>query len=73
MRGRTRAGLMPGMSVLGGAAAGLSYEGALRDAVAREDRARWQDEAAPRRVPKPQTQRPRREAPPAQAARQLAQ
>ena len=66
---------MPGMSVLGGAAAGLSYEGALRDAVACDERAaaRWRDDGLPRRVPAPQTQRPRREAPPAQAARQRAQ
>jgi hypothetical protein len=31
---------MPGVSVLGGAAAGLSYEGVLRDAMAREQRDR---------------------------------
>ncbi len=30
----------PGTSILGGAAGGLSYEGALRDAVAREQAAR---------------------------------
>jgi len=36
--------LQPGTSRLGGAAAGLSYEGALRDALAR-------DEAPPQRRP----------------------
>lgn len=35
MRERTRPGLMPGVSVLGGAGAGFSYEAALRDALAR--------------------------------------
>jgi len=46
----------PGTSVLGGAAAGLSYEGCLRDAMAREER-RWQrEEGRTRRVPPPQSQ-----------------
>lgn len=35
MRETTRPGLMPGVSVLGGAGAGFSYEAALRDALAR--------------------------------------
>ena len=35
MRESTRPGLMPGVSVLGGAGAGFSYEAALRDALAR--------------------------------------
>jgi hypothetical protein len=49
-----------GTSILGGAAGGLSYEGALRDAVAREAAARRREAGQHRRVPAPQTQ-PRRD------------
>ena len=49
-----------GNSILGGAAGGLSYEGALRDAVAREAAARRREAGQRRPVPAPQTQ-PRRE------------
>lgn len=45
MREGTRPGLMPGMSVLGGAASGFSYEGALRDALARRSQAARQQGA----------------------------
>ncbi|HYZ30872.1 MAG TPA: hypothetical protein VE684_01165 [Crenalkalicoccus sp.] len=54
--------LPPGASILGGAAAGLSYEGAMRDAVAREERQRRQEAGRQRGVPVPQQQQaPRRE------------
>lgn len=56
--GSGRGGFVPGASVLGGAAAGLSYEGAVRDAMAREERSRRRAEAASRRMPPPQSQRP---------------
>ena len=53
-----------GTSILGGAACGLTYEGALRDAVAREDAARRREAGRSRRVAPPQTQRePRPERP----------
>jgi type IV secretory pathway TrbL component len=45
-----------GTSILGGAAGGLSYEGALRDAVAREDIARRREAGRNRRVAAPQNQ-----------------
>ncbi|TCZ63690.1 hypothetical protein [Roseicella aquatilis] len=38
-----RRAFVPGASVLGGAAGGLSYEGMMRDAVAAEERARRQE------------------------------
>lgn len=46
----------PGTSVLGGAAAGLTYEGCLRDALAREERAGRQQAGQRRPVPAPQQQ-----------------
>jgi hypothetical protein len=49
-------GLVPGASILGGAAAGLTYDGALRDAVAREDIARRRERGRLRPVAPPQTQ-----------------
>jgi hypothetical protein len=49
-----------GTSILGGAASGLSYEGALRDAMARDDLSRRREAGRLRHVPAPQTQ-PRRE------------
>jgi hypothetical protein len=45
-----------GTSILGGAAGGLSYEGALRDAVAREDIARRREMGRNRRLAAPQNQ-----------------
>ncbi|MBL6456698.1 hypothetical protein JMJ55_15285 [Belnapia sp. T6] len=53
----------PGTSVLGGAAAGLTYDGALRDAYAREEVARRREAGRSRRVPAPQTQRQERAVP----------
>jgi hypothetical protein len=59
-----RVAFAPGASILGGAAAGLSYEGAVRDAVAREDLARRRQDAALRATPPPPLpQQRRREAP----------
>ena len=55
MRERTRPGLLPGVSVLGGAAAGFSYEAALRDAMARRT-AHGQPRARPGDMPPQQTQ-----------------
>jgi hypothetical protein len=52
--GTRRFGL--GTSILGGAAGGLSYEGALRDAVAREAAAQRREAGRLRRVSAPQTQ-----------------
>ncbi|MBX6741826.1 MAG: hypothetical protein QJR07_18060 [Acetobacteraceae bacterium] len=46
-----------GRSLLGGAASGLSYEGALRDAIAREER-EWRRQAARAREAPPRP-RPR--------------
>lgn len=46
-----------GTSVLGGAACGLTYEGALRDAIARDDQSRRREAGRRRDVPAPQTQR----------------
>jgi hypothetical protein len=46
----------PGSSVLGGAAGGLSYEGALRDAMALEDRDRRRDAGRHRGMPQRQVQ-----------------
>jgi hypothetical protein len=45
-----------GTSILGGAAGGLSYEGALRDAVAREDIARRRELGRNRRAATPSDQ-----------------
>jgi hypothetical protein len=56
MRDRDAFAFPPGASVLGGAAAGLSYEGALRDAVAQEDAARRRITGRGRGVPAPQSQ-----------------
>jgi len=42
----------PGASVLGGAAGGLSYEGLMRDAVAREERERRQEAGWGHAVPR---------------------
>ena len=53
----------PGTSILGGAASGLSYEGAVRDAMARDDSARRRQEGARRPVAAPQSQSPWYEAP----------
>ncbi len=52
----------PGTSVLGGAAAGLSYEGCLRDAMAQEERASRREAGRRRPVPAPQQQGQRRSA-----------
>ena len=51
-RGRT----LPGRSILGGAAAGLSYEGASGDALAREERERRREAGRLRVMPPPQLQ-----------------
>ncbi len=66
---------VPGLSVLGGAAAGLSYEGAWRDALAREERDGPQARDAARSVAPPQVQRtrPGQAQMQAQAARQSPQ
>ncbi|WP_149538594.1 hypothetical protein [Siccirubricoccus phaeus] len=48
--------LPPGVSALGGAACGLSYEGALRDAMAREERDRRREAGRHRAPPVPQQQ-----------------
>lgn len=54
---------LPGVSVLGGAGGGLSYEGALRDAVAREVAASLRDPwLAPDQGPRPAPASPRRPA-----------
>lgn len=56
-----------GRSLLGGAACGLSYEGALRDAVAMEER-EWRRQAAKARETPPQPRPSRREVERAEAA-----
>jgi hypothetical protein len=56
MRERDAFAFPPGTSVLGGAAAGLSYEGALRDVLAREDADRRRVFGAGRRAPPQQSQ-----------------
>jgi hypothetical protein len=56
MERRNSPAFMPGTSILGGAACGLSYEGALRDAVARDDILRRREAGRTRRVAAPQTQ-----------------
>lgn len=48
--------LAPGLSVLGGASAGLSYEGALHDAGAAADRDRRRAAGLRRPMPPRQTQ-----------------
>ncbi len=55
-----------GTSILGGAAGGLSYEGALRDAVARDAAVQRREAGRLHRVPAPQTQ-PRHERQPESA------
>ena len=55
----------PGTSILGGAACGLSYEGALRDALARDDAARRREARGDHRVAPPPTQARRLELQPA--------
>ncbi len=50
-----------GRSLLGGAACGLSYEGALRDAIAAEER-EWRRQAAQARRMPTRPRLPRREA-----------
>ena len=47
---------LPGGSILGGAAGGLSYEGALRDAVSGEEKARRRATGEARKVAAPQMQ-----------------
>ncbi|MDO9707784.1 hypothetical protein [Paracraurococcus lichenis] len=44
---------VPGASVLGGAACGLSYEGLLRDAMAEEERDRRREAGRSRALPRP--------------------
>jgi hypothetical protein len=61
---------MPGMSVLGGAAAGFSYEGALRDALARQARGLRQQLGGTAGPPAQQTQSQRSERAVAQQQRQ---
>lgn len=50
---RDKAAGIPGLTILGGSAAGLSYEGALRDALAKPD-ADWKREARNHRPLQPQ-------------------
>ncbi len=52
---------VPGASVLGGAAAGLTYEGCLHDAMAREERQRRREAGHSRAAPHP-SRPPRRAA-----------
>lgn len=52
---------LPGTSVLGGAACGLSYEGLMRDAVGQEERARRRVAPISREHPRAQTQASRPE------------
>jgi hypothetical protein len=58
----TRHPILPGNSLLGGAAGGLSYEGVLRDAMAAEERERRREAGrlrdAPSRMRRPQQQQP---------------
>jgi hypothetical protein len=51
MERHDRLPMAPGASILGGAAGGLSYEGTLRDAMAREDRERRREIGRSRPVP----------------------
>ncbi|MBK1661145.1 hypothetical protein CKO45_23310 [Paracraurococcus ruber] len=48
--------MLPGASVLGGAACGLSYEGLLRDAMAQEERHRRREMGRSRETPRSQVQ-----------------
>lgn len=61
MPSRNPSRFAPGTSVLGGAAAGLSYEGCLRDALACEEWERRREAGRSRHAPpapKPQASRP---------------
>jgi hypothetical protein len=58
MRRPERLPFVPGASVLGGAAGGLSYEGLMRDAVAAEERARRQEAGHSLGLPRVQVQAP---------------
>jgi hypothetical protein len=59
---QVRRPFLPGVSVLGGAACGLSYEGSLRDAVALEERSRRQEAGRSRAAPRAQVQATRADA-----------
>lgn len=63
MRGSSQAALLPGLSMLGGAAAGFSYEGALSEALARRDRQRQQQAGQGSAEPPRQGDTARAEAP----------
>lgn len=72
---KDRSAGIPGLTILGGSAAGLSYEGAVRDALAKPD-ADWRREARNHRRPPPQQAQGEglsRPAPPAQQAGQQQQ
>ena len=58
MRRLERLPFAPGVSVLGGAAGGLSYEGLMRDAMAAEERSRRQEAGHSVALPRVQVQRP---------------
>ena len=66
------AGLPPGVSVLGGAAAGLSYEGVWHDALGREEMARRKQVALVLRRTAPMARPVRSEAAPARREPELA-
>ena len=65
-------GFPPGGSILGGAAGGLSYEGALRDAVAPDEILRRRAAGRSRQVAPPQVQGQLPEAGPARDATEVA-
>ncbi|WP_431270204.1 hypothetical protein [Dankookia sp. P2] len=58
MRRPERLPFVPGASVLGGAAGGLSYEGLMRDAMAAEERSRRHEAGHSLGLPRVQVQRP---------------
>ena len=58
MRRLERLPFAPGVSVLGGAGCGLSYEGLMRDAMAAEERSRRQEIGHSLGLPRVQVQRP---------------
>jgi hypothetical protein len=57
MNRENAARIPPGVSVLGGAACGLNYEGVLRDAMACDETARRREAGRRRGTPAPQQQR----------------
>ena len=59
MRDQNASRNLPGNSILGGSASGLSYEGALRDALGREEQERRLEAGRLQKVSSPRAAQPR--------------